>query len=257
LLLQRLRLTLEYDGTAYHGFQRQAGRMTIQGALEAALARVTRQPIQVVVAGRTDAGVHALGQVVHLDWEPGLDLPELLRAVNAVLPRDIVIRRGEGVSEAFHARYSAVSRAYRYRILNTAVRSPMARRFAAHEVRPLEVAAMQAGGDLLVGCHDFASFGGKMWSGGTTRRTMFQLQVRREREQVTLDFRANAYLSRMVRAITGTLMSVGRGETSVEEVKSILEAGDRSRAKWLAPPEGLCLMEVEYPDSQLFVRSKG
>jgi tRNA pseudouridine38-40 synthase len=256
--VRRLRLTLEYDGTAYHGFQHQNGQRTVQDALEHAIGGVTQEECRVVAAGRTDAGVHAVGQVVHLDTNTGLDAETLRRAVNAVLAEDIAVREVAEVEADFHARYWARRREYHYRILNTLVRSPLARRTSAHVARPLDETAMGAAGNLLVGDHDFASFGGKMWPGGSTCRTVHRLTVSRQGDWVTVEIVANAYLSRMVRAIVGCLIAVGQGDLDVAGVESILLARDRGQAKWLAPAQGLCLVRVDYADTQLFsLRSKG
>ncbi len=250
--MRRLRLTLEYDGTAYHGFQHQNGQRTVQDALERAIGGVTQEECRVVAAGRTDAGVHAVGQVVHLDTATTLGVETFRRAVNAVLAEDIAVRDVTEVEADFHARYWARRREYHYRILNTAVRSPLARRTSAHVAKRLDETAMQAAADLLVGDHDFASFGGKMWPGGSTCRTVHRLTVLRQGDWITVEIVANAYLSRMVRAIVGCLIVVGQGDLDAAGVESILRAKDRGQAKWLAPAQGLCLMRVDYPDSQLF-----
>jgi tRNA pseudouridine38-40 synthase len=250
--VRRLRLTLEYDGTAYHGFQHQNGQRTVQDALERAIGEVTQERCRVVAAGRTDAGVHAVGQVVHLDTETGLDTETLRRAVNAVLSEDIAVREATEVEADFHARYWARRREYHYRILNTPVRSPLARRTSAHVAKRLDETAMGVAGSLLVGDHDFASFGGKMWSGGSTCRTVYRLAIVRQGDWVTVEIVANAYLSRMVRAIVGCLIAVGQGDLDAAAVEGILLSSDRGRAKWLAPAQGLCLMRVDYADTQLF-----
>lgn len=245
-------MVVEYDGTGYSGFQRQPGRRTIQDELEQAIVRVTGEQSPVVPAGRTDAGVHAVGQVVHFDTGSRLAPEDMQRALNAVLPEAVSVSDLAVVDSGFHARYSARARHYRYTILNRAVRSPLAARYAAQVARPLDVAAMQSAADRLVGDHDFASFGGKMWDGGTTRRTVYSLVVTRLGDRVTVDVSANAYLSRMVRSIAGCLVAAGLGEIRPDEVSGILAARDRARVKRLAPPEGLCLMQVDYGESQQF-----
>jgi tRNA pseudouridine38-40 synthase len=250
--VRRLRLTLEYDGCDYHGFQHQTGQRTVQDALERAIGRVTAEDCRVVAAGRTDAGVHAVGQVVHLDTNTGLDVETFRRALNAVLSEEIAVHDVVEVEPGFHARYSARKREYHYRILNTPVRSPLARRTSAHVAKRLDETAMQAAGNLLVGEHDFASFGGKMWPGGTTCRTVHRLAVIRQGDWVTVEMVANAYLSRMVRSIVGCLIAVGQGDLDVTAVESILLARHRGRVKWLAPAQGLCLMSVDYADTQSF-----
>lgn len=249
-MVPRYKLVVEYDGSGYCGFQRQPGRPTIQENLERAIARVTGEQSGVVAAGRTDTGVHAAGQVVHFDSESHLAPGDFWRALNAVLPAAVAVRDLAIVDAGFHARYSARARWYRYTVLNRAVRSPLEARYAAQVTKPLDVAAMQAAGETLVGDHDFASFGGKMWAGGTTRRTILRLDVRRQGDHVTIDVWANAYLSRMVRSIAGCLVAVGLGELQPGELGGILDARDRAKVKRVAPPEGLCLMQVEYGESR-------
>jgi tRNA pseudouridine38-40 synthase len=250
--VRRLRLTLEYDGSGYHGFQHQNGQRSVQDALERAIRRVTGEDCRVVAAGRTDAGVHAVGQVVHLDTMTGLDTETFRRAVNAVLAEDIAVREAAEVEAGFHARYWARRREYHYRILNTAIRSPLSRFTSAHVAKRLDETAMAEAGSLLVGEHDFASFGGKMWPGGSTIRSVKRLSVVRQGDWVTVEIVANAYLSRMVRTIIGCLIAVGQGDLDVAGVESILRGKDRGLARWLAPAHGLCLMRVDYADTQLF-----
>ncbi len=252
----KAKAVIEYDGTRYLGFQLQPQGLTIQGELERALERVTRQPGRVVAAGRTDAGVHARGQVIHFStaWKhPGRDLH---RALNALLPEDIVVRKLEKVAESFHARYSALSREYRYTILDQPWPSPLEGRFAHHFPRPLQVEAMAQAGRGLLGVHDFASFGRSPQEdskrGGeksSTVRQVYSLTCLRQGAFIYVDIVANAFLRRMVRTIVGTLLLVGTGELSAAEVEAILQARDRGEAPAPLPARGLCLMRVNYPDN--------
>ena len=271
----RVRAVVAYDGTDYGGFQRQANAPTVQAALEAALAQVTQETITVLAAGRTDAGVHAAGQVIAFDtaWRHGLG--DLQRALNAVLPADIAVLGVEEAASGFHPRYDARSRCYRHTVYNARVRWPLARRYSLHVAVPLDVAVMQQAAQSLVGEHDFATFGrspqgghrperagaGRVGLKGpvlgglqpspacSRRRTVRRVlaaEWRGEPPWLTFDIEANAFLYRMVRSIVGTLLLVGRGDMSVEEFGAVLAACDRSRAGPTAPPHGLCMVEVKY-----------
>lgn len=241
----RLRAVIAYDGTDYGGFQRQANAPTVQAALEAALAQVTQETINILAAGRTDAGVHAVGQVIAFDtaWRHGVG--DLQRALNAVLPPDIAVQEMDEAAPDFHPRYDARSRRYRYTLYNAPVRSPLARRYSLHVAVPLDVAAMQRAAQSLVGEHDFAAFG-QPPQGEVAVRRVLTAEWGGEPPWLTFDIEANAFLYRMVRSIVGTLFQVGRGEMSVEEFAAVLASCDRSRAGPTAPPYGLCLMEVKY-----------
>jgi tRNA pseudouridine38-40 synthase len=236
---------VEYDGTDYHGFQVQAQGATIQGEIESALAAVTQEEIRIAGAGRTDAGVHARGQVIAFATAWRHPIEELQRALNAVLPQDIAIRRLEGAATGFHPRFDAVSREYRYTILNRPLRSPLARRFAFHYPHPLDVAAMDEAAGVLVGSHDLASFG-RAPQGDNTVREVYLARCTPEEPFVHFDVVANAFLYRMVRSLIGTLLLVGTGELSPAGFEDILRSADRSRAGQVVPPQGLCLMKVNY-----------
>jgi tRNA pseudouridine38-40 synthase len=236
---------IEYDGTDYLGFQLQAEGRTIQGEVERALAEVTRRETRVVGAGRTDAGVHAMGQVISFVPQWKHSLPELQRAMNALLPEDIAVHQMAWVADDFHPRFSAVSREYRYTILNQPLRSPLARRFAYHYRKPLDMEAMARAARCLVGSHDFASFG-RPPQGDNTVRRVYQAEYTRQDQFIYFDIVANAFLYRMVRNIVGTLLLVGAGELSPESFEEILGAKDRRRAGPAAPAHGLCLMRVNY-----------
>ena len=243
--VRKLMAVVEYDGTDYAGFQIQKSKRTIQGEIERALARVTQEEIRIVGAGRTDAGVHARGQVIAFRTAWRRSLRELQRALNAVLPRDIAVRELALAAEDFHPRFSAVSREYRYTIWNAPVRSPLVGRFAYHFPWPLDVAAMNEAASVLVGTHDFASFG-RPPKGENTVRTVYRAKCTREGSFVYFDIVANAFLQRMVRSIVGTLLEVGTGKLSPADFREILEATDRRRASPPAPAHGLCLMKVNY-----------
>lgn len=255
---------VEYDGTAYYGFQVQVDGPTIQAALEQALAAVTQAEIRVVAAGRTDTGVHALGQVIHFDteWPPLVEQPlnnteipvnvrsqpikVLQRALNAVLPRDIVVRDLQVAPEGFHARFDARSRVYRYTILNRPARAPLWERYAWHVPEPLDVARMAAAAQALIGTHDFAAFGQPMRAGATTVRTVSRLDCRQAGELISVEIEADAFLRRMVRRIVAGLVEVGLGKLAPEELAAILASKNPQRIKTLARPCGMCLVKVNY-----------
>jgi len=255
----RVRGVVAYDGTEYSGFQRQANALTVQEALEAALAQITQETVTVLAAGRTDAGVHATGQVVAFDtaWQHGLD--DLWRALNAVLPADIAFLQIEECAPDFHPRYHARSRHYRYTVYNAPVRWPLALRYSLHVAVPLDVAAMQQAAQSLLGEHDFAAFGQPPKRGRTTVRRILAAEWGQElpfgcahgeraqgRPWLNFDVEADAFLYRMVRSIVGALLRVGRGKMTVEEFAAVLASCDRSQAGPTAPPHGLCLVEVKY-----------
>ncbi len=241
-----LRAIVEYDGTLYYGFQVQPGHPTIQRELQEALATVTGEAGQVTGAGRTDTGVHALGQVIHFNANWNHPLPALQRALNAVLPRDIAIKKLEPAPDGFHARRSATSREYRYTILNTPVRSPLVERTMHHVAIPLDVDGMQVAGGPLVGRHDFAAFGSAPQPGGHTVRTVLSIACRRSGDVVVIDISADAFLRRMVRRIAGVLVEAGAGRLGPADLADILASRQASRVKWTLPPNGLCLVRVNY-----------
>jgi tRNA pseudouridine38-40 synthase len=245
----RVRAVVAYDGTDYGGFQRQANAPTVQAALEAALTQVTQGTTSVLAAGRTDAGVHAVGQVIAFDTSWRHELGDLQRALNAVLPADIAVLELEEAARDFHPRYDARSRRYRYTLYNARVRWPLARRYSLHVAVPLDVALMQQAAQSLVGEHDFAAFGcspQRCGRDGVTVRRVLAAEWRGELPWLTFHIEANAFLYRMVRSIVGTLLQVGRGRMSVEHFVAVLAACDRSLAGPTAPPHGLCMMEVKY-----------
>jgi len=239
----RLLAIVEYDGTDFKGFQVQGRKRTVQGELESALRQITGEKIRVTGAGRTDTGVHAAGQGVHFDtaWKR---TPQVLqRALNAVLPTDIVIRQVAPVTPDFSARFSARSRTYRYTILNQPVRAPLAERYALIVPAALDADAMDAAARCLIGKQDFGAFGTPP-RGENTVREMYHVEVRREQARVVIDLEANAFLYRMVRRIVGTLLMVGKSALSVAEFREVLEK--KRRAGESVPPHGLCLIAVNY-----------
>jgi tRNA pseudouridine38-40 synthase len=242
----RIKAVIAYDGTDYHGFQRQSPNRepSIQGTLESAVSKIG-QTGPVLGAGRTDAGVHASGQVISFDvnWRHGLD--DLQRALNAVLPDSIAVLELEHAVETFHPRYDAVSRAYRYSLYTARVRNPLLMRYALYVPQALDVEAMRRALAHTIGEHDFAAFGQPTVGESTTRR-MLRTDVIAAGSQIAIELEANGFLYRMVRRIVGTLIPIGRGERSDEEFAAILQAADPKRAGPAVPPNGLCLTHVNY-----------
>jgi len=243
-----LKLTLEYDGTNYHGWQLQQNAMTLQGTLEAVLARLGGEPVRVRVAGRTDAGVHALGQIASYKSEKVADLQRLQRSLNALLPPDMVVTRIEEVPDTFNPRRDALSRRYRYRIWNQPWPSAIWARYSWHIPFPLDRAAMDRAAALLRGDHDFSSFQGSDSVEHNPLRTVLRSTVRCSEEFLVYEVEARSFLRHMVRNIVGTLVDVGRGALSMENFAQILAAHDRTRAGLNAPPQGLFLVEVKYKE---------
>ncbi len=240
------KLTIEYDGTAYAGWQRQPDQPTIQAAFETALESITQSPIPVVAAGRTDAGVHALGQVVSFHSDKGLTPTEWVRALNARLPPDIAVLSAEPVGDSFHARHGARAKVYAYRILNRPERSALDRTRAWHLYGPLDVDAMQEAGRALLGRHDFSSFEGPRSETEDRHCEVRRLDVQRRTDEMRIEVEADRFLKQMVRAIVGTLVEVGQGKRPPASLKDILNARDRRAAGYTAPPHGLYLAKVEY-----------
>jgi tRNA pseudouridine38-40 synthase len=248
----RVRAVLQYDGTGYRGWQRQADAITVQGACEAALEKFIGRT-NVVAAGRTDTGVHARGQVVHFDHEGGLSPRELKRAWNAHLPDDIWVARLGRASANFHARHDAVARTYRYQLaLGRKACSPFVRRYAWPVLRPVDWSGMNAATDAVVGAHDFRRFAkgvGKHRAPGDGepgRCTVREARWLRSREGRVLEITADRFLRHMVRALVGAIVAVGLGRIGPDEVVAALDSeGARPRAGY-APPQGLFLWAVEY-----------
>jgi len=244
--MRRYKLILEYEGTAYHGWQVQPGLPTIQGLLQDALARIVGAPVSVTGAGRTDAGVHALAQVASFRADTRLDLPTLRRALNASLPRDIVVRQAAEVPPEFDARRSARSKIYRYSILCRDHPSAFLGRHSLYVPHPLEFAAMARAAELVVGTHDFSAFRAGTCTAATPVRTVLRAAWRQDGDLWHFEITANAFLQHMVRILVGTLLEVGRGKHRFSHVREVLASRDRRQAGKTAPPHGLCLVEVHY-----------
>ncbi len=244
---RNIKLVLEYDGSGYHGWQRQAGSLSVQEIVESRLGVMLGDRVGVRASGRTDAGVHARGQVVNFYTRARLKPEEILRGLNSLLPGDIVVLDAEEVDESFHARFSAASKIYEYHILNRAVPSALLRKYAWHVRRPLSVAPMEECLKLICGMKNFSAF---MTSGSpvsSTERHIMRTAIERPgADFLKFVFEANGFLRQMVRNLTGTLVEVGKGRRTPEEFAAILESGDRRKAGMTAPAHGLYLVSVNY-----------
>ena len=241
-------LIIEYEGTRYHGFQLQARTPTIQRELERALGKLTGKKLRVVAASRTDAGVHASGQVVSLRTESHLPLTTLTSGLNHYLPEDIAVRAAYRVNDAFDVRRDAVSREYSYRILNSLTRSPILRKYSYRVRGELDLGAINRACKVLVGEHDFASFASRMEVGRkSTVRKVFQAGMKREADLVTFTMVAKSFLPHQVRNTVGLLLRVGLGKMGISEVLGIMDARRPGLAGPAVPACGLCLVRVNYP----------
>jgi tRNA pseudouridine38-40 synthase len=247
--MHKYKLTLAYDGTHYGGWQIQPNAISIQALLEKALSTILRTPTCAISSGRTDAGVHARGQVAHFIAEPPQDLLRLQRSLNGILPPDIRVLSLEEAAPDFHARYSAVSKEYHYHLHLERTTDPFKRLYAYHDYSPLDLDKMKVAANCFVGTHDFTTFANEASKGSAAKnpvRTITRLDLCLEPGGVRLEFEGNGFLYKMVRNITGTLLEVARGKISIDEIPGLFEARDRRIASPAAPPHGLFLMKVNY-----------
>jgi tRNA pseudouridine38-40 synthase len=250
--LKRIVLGVQYDGTPWRGWQTQPGGGTVQDVLEAALAKFALAKIATTCAGRTDAGVHALEQVVHFDTPLERELFSWVRGVNAFLPASIAVRWAHEIrsnaNDEFHARFSATSRTYHYLLYNHPVRSPVLSDRAGWIFRPLDVGQMRAAADFLLGTHDFSAFRAAECQAKSPTKTMHEIRIERHGDLILFTLRANAFLHHMVRNIVGSLIFVGNGNQEAEWIRKILEGGDRSLAAPTFMPDGLYLGKIAYDE---------
>lgn len=245
--MPRYRLTVEYDGSGYNGFQAQTDQPTVQGAIETAVTAFSGQSVRIAAAGRTDTGVHATGQVVHVDLDKDWPATTVMNALNAHLVREAVSVLDCAVAEGdWHARFSATGRRYLYRILNRPGRPALDQGRVWHVKRALDVQAMNAGAAFLIGQHDFTTFRDMACQSASPVKTLDVARVERSGEEVRLVFEARSFLHRQVRSMTGTLVEVGLGRWSPDDVRTALEARDRAACGPVAPSDGLYLTGVDY-----------
>jgi tRNA pseudouridine38-40 synthase len=241
-----VKLVLEYDGTCYAGWQRQPDHPTIQEAIERAIHQVSQATVCVIGAGRTDSGVHALGQVASFCTDRDWPASNWMRALNAVLPKDIAVRSSALMDARFHAQHDARGKLYVYRILHRPARPTVDRAFVWHIYRPLNEAAMQQAAATLIGSQDFSSFEGSLTDNSNPICHLQRFTVIRHDDQILIEAYADRFLKHMVRAMVGTVVEVGLGKRTPDSLTEILRSRDRSAAGQTAPPHGLCLMRVDY-----------
>ena len=246
LKMHTYKITLEYDGTNYSGWQYQPHQLSIQEAIEEALAQITQTKVSIIGAGRTDAGVHALGQVFSFQTEKALSPHEWIRALNGLLPSDIAVQQAEEVPKNFHARYSAIGKIYEYRILLTPHRSALERSRLWHIPQKLDVHTMEEAGKYFIGIHDFSSFQNSPTDTKNPVCTVEFFTVHQENSLLRIRVQADRFLKQMVRSMVGTLVEVGLEKRQGVDLKQILEAKDRRAAGKTAPPHGLYLVKVLY-----------
>ncbi len=244
--MRHIKLVIGYDGTGFHGFQRQGGLRTVQEELEGTLTTLLGHEVKIKASGRTDAGVHAEGQVVTFWTNCPIPTQRLPVALNGLLPPDIVAKKATEVPPDFHPRFDAISRVYRYLIDNRPAPSVLLRRYAWHIPNRLDINAMRQAAKFLVGTCDFASFQASGSDLGSTVRSMKRVTVSQHDGVIVVTLEANAFLYHMARIIVGTLVEVGLGKRTPDEMGAILYARDRKAAGKTAPPHGLCLLKVKY-----------
>jgi tRNA pseudouridine38-40 synthase len=254
--MTRIALGIEYDGHEFYGWQAQTELDTVQSRVEAALSKITSEAVNIICAGRTDAGVHATGQVVHFDTNAVRELRAWTFGVNTHLPPSISVRWAQEVQPEFHARFSATARRYRYVIYNHPIRSAILAERVTWFQHKLDVASMHAAALHLIGEHDFTSFRSSRCEAKTPMRNIHDIKIRRENHYVIIEVQANAFLHHMVRNIVGVLMRVGASLESPQIAQKVLAAKDRRAAFVTAPASGLYLIHVDYPEPYLFPKSE-
>ncbi|MER2492558.1 tRNA pseudouridine(38-40) synthase TruA [Catenovulum sediminis] len=244
----KIALGIEYDGAAYSGWQRQSHIQSVQARLETALSKIADSPIAVTCAGRTDAGVHATGQIVHFNCPTSRKLSAWTLGANANLPDDIAVRWAVEVAEEFDARFSATARRYRYIIFNSRIRAGIFKQGVTQFYEPLDEIKMHQAAQTLIGEQDFTAFRASHCQSNTPFRNIHQVTVSRKGRYVIVDITANAFLHHMVRNIVGSLMEIGRGQQAINWIAELLEQKDRTLAAATAKPNGLYLVKVFYPE---------
>ena len=244
--MRNIKLIIEYDGTNYYGWQRQPNYKTIQGEIESVLSKITKENVEIFGSGRTDKGVHGVGQVANFLTNSRMEAGKFKLALNSLLPKDIAIRDSSEVHMDFHSRYSAKGKKYKYLIYNNKTRSPMNRFYTYHVFYDLDLDKIRESSKYLIGTHDFCSFVSNKSEVLDTVRTIHSLDIEKNKDIVEISIEGNGFLYNMVRIITGTLIDVGRGAIDYKDIKDIIKSKDRTKAGHTAPPEGLYLWEVYY-----------
>jgi tRNA pseudouridine38-40 synthase len=245
--MRNIRLVIEYDGTNYHGWQIQPNATSIQETIEDRLQKITQEEIRLIAAGRTDAGVHAVEQVANFSTNSQLDINNIQRGLNSLLPPDIAIKQISEAEQDFHSRYSAKSKIYRYVILNRRFPSPLYRNFSWFIPFKLDIKEMKSAVQCLIGEHDFSSFKASGCNSHNPIRELYGISLDKDPKGfIIFEIEANAFLKQMVRNIVGTMVDVGKGKIGVSEFEEILRAKDRKKAGITAPPQGLFLVKIKY-----------
>lgn len=247
--MKRIKCTVAYDGTLFNGYQRQPGQRTVQGEIEAALEKISKQPVTIHSSGRTDTGVHAYGQVFHFDSVVNMDGSRYVRALNSILPEDIYIIDSQEVHPEFHSRYHGKVKEYRYR-LSLNEYNPMKRNYVYYHRFSLDVEKMREAMTYLLGTHNFTSFCGNLDDIDKVR-TIYQADLIDEDGELTFIFVGNGFLRYMIRIMVGTLIQIGEGKKKPEDIKTIIEAKNRKLAGHTAKPQGLYLQRVDYPEEMM------
>ena len=248
--MRNIKLTIEYDGKDFNGWQKQPNKLNIQGEIERAIYNITKEEVNLIGSGRTDAGVHALGQVANFKTNSEIPIEKLPLAINSQLKNSIVIKEAEEVDERFHSRYNAKHKTYRYIINNSKCGTAIYRNLEYSYPFKLDAEKMKQASKYFEGEHDFKAFKSSGTSSKNSVRTIYKAIVKQEGEKIIIELTGNGFLYNMVRIIAGVLVRVGRGFYEPEKVKELLEGGERTREAVTAPPQGLCLMEIRYQNEE-------
>lgn len=245
--MRNIKLTVAYDGSRYNGWQRQKNSPnTIQELMEGVVFDCIKEKVTIISSGRTDAGVHAYGQVINFNINSTLPLNEIQRVINITLPNDIAVKNIEEVGERFHSRYNAKSKIYTYKILNSNVHDPFLRKYSCYCPHELDIEKMKKASKLLIGQHNFNGFSSAKNTKKSTERIIYSIDFERKGELINISFHGNGFLYNMVRIITGTLIEIGLSKISEDAIKTVLKSGERHIVGYTAPPQGLFLVEVKY-----------
>ena len=244
--MRNIKLIIEYDGKDFNGWQKQPNKLNIQGEIERAIEEITGESIDLIASGRTDAGVHSLGQTANFKTESKIPIEKIPIAINSKLKQSIIIKSAEEVDERFHSRYNVKSKKYRYTINNSKYGSAIYRNVEYHFPIKLNIENMQKAAKYFEGEHDFKAFKASGTSSKSSVRTIYKAEVIKNEDRIYIELTGNGFLYNMVRIISGTLLDVGSGKIAPEEIKNIIETKDRKLAGKTLPPQGLCLVEVNY-----------
>ena len=244
--MRNIKLIIEYDGKGFNGWQKQPNKLNIQGEIERAIEEITGESIDLIASGRTDAGVHSLGQTANFKTESKIPIEKIPIAINSKLKQSIIIKSAEEVDERFHSRYNVKSKKYRYTINNSKYGSAIYRNVEYHFPIKLNIENMQKAAKYFEGEHDFKAFKASGTSSKSSVRKIYKAEVIKNEDRIYIELTGNGFLYNMVRIISGTLLEVGSGKIAPEEIKNIIETKDRKLAGKTLPPQGLCLVEVNY-----------